>query len=242
MAETSGAAARMSTAAARARVAAPPGDRGARGEPGALHIHEKLSTVLGLAGERGEEGRYPDCRVPGRVGLQRPRAGQRHGRGEEFFPCPEADQGGADRRTGTALAVAVDPLAHAVRGGEQRGAPGLCRQASLRLLDVTFLVEVRCHQPLVQVQRMAGGIEDGAAVDDAERAVHAQSKTFEHGGEVPGIDRQAVDRGLAAHRVEAGAIEEGLAQRVAAERLVEPGEGGGGEGERRGEGRIDGGR
>ena len=154
-----------------------------------------------------------------------------------FFPRPEADQGGADRRTGTALAVAVDPLAHAVRGGEQRGAPGLCRQASLRLLDVTLLVEVRCHQPLMQVQRMAGGIEDGTAVDDAERTVHAESKTFEHGGEVPGVDRVAVDRGLAAHRIEPGAMEKGRQQRVAGERLVEPGYGRGrprqGTGERR---------
>ena len=31
---------------------------------------------------------------------------------------------------------------------------------------------------------------------------HAQAKPFEHGGEVPGIDQLAVDRGLAAHRVD----------------------------------------
>ena len=71
---------------------------------------------------------------------------------------------------------------------------------------------------------MAGGGEDGAAVDDAERAVHAQAKPFEHGGEVPGIDRLAVDRGLAAHRVEPGAVQEGRQQRMAGECLVEPGE------------------
>ena len=89
---------------------------------------------------------------------------------------------------------------------------------------------------------MAGGIEDGAAVDNAQRAVHAQPQAFEHGGEVPGIDRLAVDRGLAAHRVEPGAVEEGRAQRVAAERLVEPGEGGGGAGERSGERGVEGDR
>ena len=49
-------------------------------------------------------------------------------------------------------------------------------------------------------------------------------KPFEHGGEVPGIDRLAVDRGLAAHRVEPGAMQKGRAQRMAGERLVEPGE------------------
>ena len=71
---------------------------------------------------------------------------------------------------------------------------------------------------------MAGGGEDGAAVDDAERAVHAQAKPFEHGGEVPGIDHLAVDRGLAAHGVEPGAVQEGRQQRMAGECLVEPGE------------------
>ena len=91
-------------------------------------------------------------------------------------------------------------------------------------LDRALLVEIRCHQPLVQVERVAGGGEDGAAVDDAERAVHAQAKPFEHGGEVPGIDRLAVDRGLAADGVEPGAVQEGRQQRMAGERLVEPGE------------------
>ena len=92
------------------------------------------------------------------------------------------------------------------------------------MLDRAFLVEIRCHQPLVQVERVAGGGEDGAAVDDAERAVHAQAKPFEHGGEVPGIDRLSVDRGLAAHGVEPGAVQEGRQKRMAGERLVEPGD------------------
>ena len=92
------------------------------------------------------------------------------------------------------------------------------------LLHRALLVEIRCHQPLVQVERVAGGGEDGAAVDDAERAVHAQAKPFEHGGEVPGIDHLAVDRGLAADGVEPGAVQEGRQKRMAGERLVEPGE------------------
>ena len=99
-----------------------------------------------------------------------------------------------------------------------------CREDLFGALDRALLVEIRCHQPLVQVERVAGGGEDGAAVDDAERAVHAQAKPFEHGGEVPGIDRLAVDRGLAAHRVEPGAVQKGRQQRMAGERLVEPGE------------------
>ena len=98
------------------------------------------------------------------------------------------------------------------------------REDLSRPLDRALLVEIRCHQPLVQVERVAGGGEDGAAVDDAERAVHAQAKPLEHGGEVPGIDRLSVDRGLAADRVEPGAMQEGRQQRMAGERLVEPGE------------------
>jgi len=42
----------------------------------------------------------------------------------------------------------------------------------LGLLDLTLLVEVRGREPLVERQGVAGGLEDGAAVDDAERAVH----------------------------------------------------------------------
>ena len=115
-------------------------------------------------------------------------------------------------------------------GGEQRGGAGRggVREDLCGALHRALLVEIRCHQPLVQVERVAGGGEDGAAVDDAERAVHAEAKPFEHGGEVPGIDRLAVDRGLAAHGVEPGAVQEGRQQRMAGERLVEPGDGGGG--------------
>ena len=111
-------------------------------------------------------------------------------------------------------------------GGEQRGGAGRggLREDLFGALDRALLIEIRRHQPLVQVERVAGGGEDGAAVDDAQRAVHAQAKPFEHGGEVPGIDRLAVDRGLAADRVEPGAVQEGRQQRMTGERLVEPGE------------------
>ena len=114
-------------------------------------------------------------------------------------------------------------------GRSRRRAAGWCRTRRLRedlcgALHCALLVEIRCHQPLVQVERVAGGGEDGAAVDDAERAVHAQAKPFEHGGEVPGIDHKAVDRGLAAHGVEPGAVQKRRQKRMAGECLVEPGE------------------
>ena len=125
-------------------------------------------------------------------------------------------------------------------GGEQRGGAGRggLREDLFGPPDRALLIEVRRHQPLVQVERVAGGGEDGAAVDDAERAVHAQAKPFEHGGEVPGIDRLAVDRGLAADRVEPGAVQEGRQKRMAGERLIEPGERRGGLRQRAGQRRI----
>ena len=55
---------------------------------------------------------------------------------------------------------------------------------------------------------------------------------------MPGIDRQAIDRGLAAHRVEPGAVQQRRQQRMAGERLVEPGERGGGLRQGGGERRI----
>ena len=52
-----------------------------------------------------------------------------------------------------------------------------------------------------QGERVAGRLDDGAAVDDRERALHAEAQAIEHGGEVPELDQLAVDRRLAVHRV-----------------------------------------
>ena len=94
----------------------------------------------------------------------------------------------------------MDTTCRREQGGVARRDAG---QMFFGQLDLALLVEVRRNNPLVQGQGMAGGLEDGAAVDDAECAVHAESETFEHGGEVPGVDRLSIDCGLAAHRVEA---------------------------------------
>jgi hypothetical protein len=64
--------------------------------------------------------------------------------------------------------------------------------------------------------------------DDAQRAVHAQPQAFEHGGEVPGIDRLAVHRGLAADGIESGAGQKGRQQGMRTEGLIKPGESAGG--------------
>ncbi len=116
------------------------------------------------------------------------------------------------------------------RGGEQRGGAGRCggREDLFGALDLAFLIEIRRHQPLVQVERVAGGGEDGAAIDDAECAVHTQAEAFEHGGEMPGVNRLAVGGGLVADGVEPDAVQKRRQQRMTGERLVEPGEGAGG--------------
>src|SRR4051794_41806807 len=54
-------------------------------------------------------------------------------------------------------------------------------------------------------------MENGPAVDDAERPVHAQPQALEQRGEVPGVDCLAVDRSLAADCLEARPMQEGCA-------------------------------
>jgi len=89
---------------------------------------------------------------------------------------------GADRRPG---AAAVQPGEHPLGRGAQRRATRLGKAGEVRLgpLDFAFLVKVRCHQPAVQREGVLGAGEDGAAVDGAQRALHAEPQAFEHGGE-----------------------------------------------------------
>ena len=101
---------------------------------------------------------------------------------------------------------------------------GKAREVGLGLMHHAFLIEVGKHQPLILIEGVARGVDDGAAVNPAEARVRVQPEPFEHGGEVPGVDQHPVDSGLAAHRVEPGAVEEGRPQGVAGQRLVEPGD------------------
>jgi hypothetical protein len=73
-------------------------------------------------------------------------------------------------------------------------------------------------KPLVQVERMMGGGEQGAAVDHRRRVVEAEADPLDQRGKVPGIDHQAVDRGLPANRVETGAPGPGRGKRVVGHR------------------------
>ncbi len=190
---------------------------------------QQVERVVGLVRQRGEEHRHPVLLRPGRIGLQRPRPGQRDRQAQHMLADPEADQGRAQGRPGAArpaLAVAADPLAE-TRSGREQGCATLRRQDLLSRLNLALLVEVRCHQPLVQRERVVGGLEHADAVDEAQHVIHAQAQPLEHGGEVPGVDRLAVDGGLAADRLEPGAVEQGRPERVVRRRLIEPGQRGG---------------
>ena len=59
------------------------------------------------------------------------------------------------------MAVATEPGVQPDRGSEQRGGAGR-REDLSGALHCAFLIEVWCGEPLVQVERMAGGVEDGA--------------------------------------------------------------------------------
>ena len=73
----------------------------------------------------------------------------------------------AARAGGRAFAPRRDHRAK--RAARRPRSAGVCRQPRLRRgpirpADFALLVEVRCGEPLMQVERVAGGGEDGAAV------------------------------------------------------------------------------
>jgi hypothetical protein len=118
------------------------------------------------------------------------------------------------------------------RRGEQRRHFGEGGESSLGTLDFALLVEVGGRQPGMKVQRVAGRIEDHAAIDDAQSVVHAQPKALEHRGQVPWINRLAIHGCLTTHGVQPGAIQKSRQQRVTDNSLVHPGDSRGGAGKR----------
>src|SRR5689334_16815837 len=89
------------------------------------------------------------------------------------------------------------------------------RQVLLRPQHLTFCIEVGRCQPLVQGQGVTGGVKNEAAIDDPQRPFHAQTQALEHRGKVPRIDELAIDRGLAANRVQSGTVQKSRAQGMA---------------------------
>jgi hypothetical protein len=77
------------------------------------------------------------------------------------------------------------------------------------------------------------GIDDDAALDNSQPVRHTEAQAFEEGGQMPGIDQLAIDRGLPADGFQSGTVEERRQQRVSSECLVEPRDGAGGARQRR---------
>ena len=70
---------------------------------------------------------------------------------------------------------------------------------------------------------MAGRIEDVAPLGEAQPWVHAKPDALEQGRQMPRLDQLPVHHRLAPHRIETKPVEEGAAERVHREHLVEPG-------------------
>ena len=235
VAETSGVAARMSTAAAARECRRRPATARRAASQARSIATSRSSPSSASSSQRAQERRHPGVALPRRVGAQRAVAGQRHRRAQQALasprtaPGPRGSAGGRRHRRGrrhrccpSPPSQACSPVAAASSGVAPDAAAA--RTCSARCTSPSWS-KSGASQPLVQVERVAGGGEDGAAVDDAERAVHAEAQPLEHGGEVPGIDRLSVDRGLAAHGLEPDPVKKGRAQGVRTERLVKPGEG-----------------
>ena len=187
VAETSGAAARVSTAAAAREWRRRP-DTARRAANQARSIETSKSSPSSASSARASRN----------TGSQASRC---HGVSGRNARSPVSGTGTRRRRWW------VQNPGSPIAAGEQRGGAGR-REDLSSALHCAFLIECWCDEPLVQVERMAGGVEDGTAVDDAERTAHAEAQPLEYGGKVPGIDRLAVDRGLRAYRLRARLGEE----------------------------------
>jgi hypothetical protein len=100
------------------------------------------------------------------------------------------------------------PAADQRRQGRRLGG-----QQGFGALHLALLIEIRFGDLLMQFEGNAGSLQDVGAIDDPQIRVHPQPQAFEDRREMPGVDQLPVDRGLPAHRVEAGTVEEGMGQR-----------------------------
>ena len=103
----------------------------------------------------------------------------------------------------------IKPGAHRECGAEQRRGVAVCRQRRGGALDRSHLGGVGPGEPAPQLEGVAGRLEDRSALDDRRGAVHPEAHSFDHRGEMPGIDRALVAGGVTADRLEPGAPQPG---------------------------------
>jgi hypothetical protein len=88
--------------------------------------------------------------------------------------------------------------------------------------DLAFLVLIRPAEPLVQAQRVTGGIENCISIIHLPHVVQLQAQTLKHGGQVPRINQAAVHCSLSAHCFQPGPVQKGGLQRVRSKCLIQP--------------------
>ena len=236
VAETSGAAARMSTAWAARESRRRPATAARAANHGRSMLRSSAIPSSASAARAVEKMPDPGLARPRDFGGERAGAGQqRAGQGGHPAALPIPNQRGAQRRP---LAAAIEPGMDREGGAEQRRMPVGAR-FEVRL--AAALIASCCarsgpDKPPIKSERVLGGSEQQAALEHRRYMINPQAHPFDQGGEVPGIDRLAVDRGLTAHRVEPGALGPGRVRAGASEGRIEPGDGAGGAFEGRGDG------
>ena len=96
-----------------------------------------------------------------------------------------------------AHAAALDPGPQALGSREQRGkGVRLVREDRFGALHLALLIEVGLDDPLMKRERRPRGVDDLAAVDDAEIGLHPQPQALKRNRQVPGINQVTIDGGL----------------------------------------------
>jgi hypothetical protein len=160
-----------------------------------LEAPHHFDVVRGFGGKGVKKSDRPFSPSLWRLGPECPRTRQRDGRPEQATFRPETDKGGTG---GGAAAAAVQPSPQCFADPDEADGAG---QVQLGDLYLAFLIEVRLDNPLMQAQRHARGLKDLAAIDDAQRVIHAQSQALQNGGHMPRINAVAVDGCLPADRL-----------------------------------------
>jgi hypothetical protein len=65
-----------------------------------------------------------------------------------------------------------------------------------------LLVGIWSGKPLMEIEGVASGIENGASVNHTRRAFHTQAEAFEQSGQVPRVDQLSIHGSLSADRLQ----------------------------------------
>jgi hypothetical protein len=94
--------------------------------------------------------------------------------------------------------------------------------------DRYLLAVVRRDKPAIEHKGVLGRGEHRTAIEQCRAGAEAEADALDQGRQVPGVDRLAIDGGLAADCVEPGAPRPGGGERVTRQGRIEAGDGAGG--------------